>query len=52
MKLALTSASRRTDDQKRYEAEITSMVQDALVQGKRLVPEGRVDAQVLSGSGG
>jgi deoxyribodipyrimidine photolyase-related protein len=45
MKLALTAASRRTDEQKRYEELVTHSVQDALTQGALLVPEGQ---QLLS----
>jgi len=45
MKLALTAAGRRTDEQKKYEELVTQSVQDALTQGARVVPDGQ---QMLS----
>ncbi|MDE0882129.1 MAG: cryptochrome/photolyase family protein [Myxococcota bacterium] len=52
MKLALTAASRRTDDQKRHEELVFYSVQDALTQGARLVPEGQqLHSPVLTHNG-
>ena len=52
MQLALTSAGRRSDEQKHYEAEVTASIQNALTQGKRLVPEGHQDQLAIGGHHG
>ena len=52
MQLALTSAGRRSDEQKQYEAEVTDRIQNALTQGKRLVPEGHHDQLAIGGQHG
>jgi deoxyribodipyrimidine photolyase-related protein len=47
MKLALTAASRRTSVQKHYQADVTKRVQQALISGARLAPEGSRDNSAL-----